>query len=255
MTDEGASLVEFTRRGHVLVMEMRRADKRNAIDRAMADALDRALTLLDEDDDLWVGVLAADGPVFSAGSDLTAGGDYVTERGGEYGVIRRHRAKPLIAAVDGPALGGGFEIVLACDLVVASDAAVFGLPEVAIGLVPTCAGLFRAPRSLPLNLARELALTGDPISSLRAYAAGFVNVLAPAGEARSAAVQLAERICKNAPVAVRASLRAVNEMAAADDGAGWEATDAAKRAITGSLDAAEGVRAFLEKRSPEWTGR
>ncbi|MEE2031290.1 enoyl-CoA hydratase-related protein [Rhodococcus chondri] len=255
MTDEGASPVEVTRHGHVLVVEMRRADKRNAIDRAMADALDRALTLLDEDGDLWVGVLAADGPVFSAGSDLTAGGDYVTERGGEYGVIRRHRTKPLIAAVDGPALGGGFEIVLACDLVVASDAAVFGLPEVAIGLVPTCAGLFRAPRSLPLNLARELALTGDPISSSRAYAAGFANVLTPAGEARSAAVQLAERICKNAPVAVRASLRAVNEMAAAHDGAGWEATDAAKRAIAGSLDAAEGVRAFLEKRSPEWTGR
>ncbi|MEE2057225.1 enoyl-CoA hydratase-related protein [Rhodococcus artemisiae] len=255
MTDEGASLVEVTRHGHVLVVEMRRADKRNAIDRAMADALDRALTLLDEEDDLWVGVLAADGPVFSAGSDLTAGGDYVTETGGEYGVIRRHRTKPLIAAVDGPALGGGFEIVLACDLVVASDAAVFGLPEVAIGLVPTCAGLFRAPRSLPLNLARELALTGDPISCSRAYAAGFVNILAPAGEARSEAVQLAKRICKNAPVAVRASLAAVNEMAAADDEAGWEITDTAKRTITGSADATEGLRAFLEKRAPKWSGR
>lgn len=255
MTDAGTPLVEVSREGRVLVVEMRRSAKRNAVDRALADELDAALTQLDEGDDLWAGVLAADGPVFSAGSDLGAGGDYHTERGGEYGIIRRPRTKPLIAAVDGPALGGGFEIVLACDLVVASDAAVFGLPEVARGLVPTCAGLFRAPRSLPLNLARELVLTGDPISASRAYAAGFVNVLAPVGEAKSAAVRLAKRICKNAPVAVRASLAVVNEMASADDAAGWEITGTAMRAIAGSADAAEGVRAFFEKRSPEWTGR
>ncbi len=247
--------VRIERVEHVLVIEMCRADKRNAIDRVMADALDEALTLLDRDDDLRVGVLAADGPVFSAGSDLTAGGDYYTERGGEYGIIRRRLGKPLIAAVDGPALGGGFEIVLACDLVVASEAAVFGLPEVAIGLVPTCAGLFRAPRSLPLNLAKELALTGDPIPASRAYAAGFVNVLAPGGEARPAAVCLAERIGRNAPTAVRASLAAINDVVSADDPAGWKATDSAKRSILGSADAAEGVRAFLEKRPPKWSGR
>lgn len=255
MTDTGAALVDVTREGHVLIVEMRRRAKRNAVDRALADALDAALTLLEEEDDLWVGVLGADGPVFSAGSDLAAGGDYYTERGGEYGIIRRRRTKPLIAAVDGPALGGGFEIVLACDLVVASDAAVFGLPEVARGLVPTCAGLFRAPRSLPLNLARELALTGDPIPASRAYAAGFVNVLTVAGQARAEAVRLAQRICTNAPVAVRASLAAVNEVAAAADGAGWEATDTAKRTIGESEDAAEGVRAFFEKRAPRWSGR
>ncbi len=255
MTDTGAALVDVTREEHVLVIEMRRGAKRNAVDRALADALDAALTLLDEEDDLWVGVLTADGPVFSAGSDLAAGGDYYTERGGEYGVIRRHRAKPLIAAVDGPALGGGFEIVLACDLVVASDAAMFGLPEVARGLVPTCAGLFRAPRSLPLNLARELVLTGDPIPASRAYAAGFVNVLTAAGQARAEAVRLAQKICTNAPVAVRVSLAAVNEVAAAADAAGWEATDTAKRTIGGSEDAAEGVRAFFEKRAPRWSGR
>lgn len=254
MTDVRASLVDVSREGHVLVVEMRRSAKRNAVDRALADALDAALTLLDDDDDLWAGVLTADGPVFSAGSDLAARGDYYTERGGEYGIIRRRRAKPLIAAVDGPALGGGFEIVLACDLVVASDAAVFGLPEVARGLVPTCAGLFRTPQSLPLNLARELVLTGDSIPASRAYAAGFVNVLVAAGDARAEAVRLAQRICTNAPVAVRASLAAVNEVAAAADGAGWESTDTAKRTILGSEDAAEGVRAFLEKRPPRWAG-
>ena len=255
MTEAGVASVDVRREGRVLVVEMRRSAKRNAVDRALADALDGALALLDEDDDLWAGVLAADGPVFSAGSDLAAAGDYYTERGGEYGVIRRRRIKPLIAAVDGPALGGGFEIVLACDLVVASDAAVFGLPEVARGLVPTCAGLFRAPRSLPLNLARELILTGEPISASRAYAAGFVNTLVPTGEARTEAVRLAQRICANAPVAVRASLAAVNEAAAAADESGWESTERAKRMIAGSEDTAEGIRAFFERRSPEWSGR
>ena len=133
--------------------------------------------------DLWAGVLTGTTDVFSAGSDLTAGGDYLTARGGEYGIIRRRRRKPLIAAVEGPALGGGLEIVLACDLVVAASTARFGLPEVSIGVVPTCAGLFRAPRALPLNVARQLILTGRPIDARRAYEVGFVNVLTEPGGA------------------------------------------------------------------------
>src|SRR5207253_4988746 len=119
----------------------------------------------------------------SAGSDMAARGDYRTERGGEYGLIRRARRKPLIAAVEGPALGGGLELVVACDLVVAASTATFGLPEVRRGLVPTSAGLFRAPSAFPLNLARELILVGDPIDATRAHAAGFVNVLVGPGEA------------------------------------------------------------------------
>src|SRR5829696_2862634 len=146
--------------GHVLVVTMQREAKRNAVDRAMADALDDAFNRLEDDDDLWVGVLSGSDRFFSAGSDLTAGGDYVTERGGEYGLVRRHRAKPLIAAVEGPALGGGFELVLACDLVVAGRTARFGLPEVCIGVVAACGALFRAPRQLPLNVARQLVPTG-----------------------------------------------------------------------------------------------
>ena len=121
---------------------MERAAKRNAIDRAMADELDDALNQLDDDDQLWAGVLTGTADVFCAGSDLTAGGDYVTTRGGEYGIIRRRRRKPLIAAVEGPALGGGLEVALACDLVVAARTARFGLPEVGIGVVPTCARPF-----------------------------------------------------------------------------------------------------------------
>lgn len=152
-------LVDVERRGRVLLVSMRREAKRNAIDRAMADALDGAFNLLEDEDEIWAGVLTGTDTVFSAGSDLAAAGDYVTERGGEYGLIRRVRRKPLVAAVEGPALGGGLELVLACDLVVASTTARFGLPEVSIGVVPTCGALFRAPRGFPANLARQLVLT------------------------------------------------------------------------------------------------
>ncbi len=250
-----AQLVGQRREGHVLLISMRRAAKRNAIDRAMADALDAALNQLDDDDQLWVGILTGTPDVFSAGSDLTAGGDYVTERGGEYGLIRRVRRKPLIAAVEGPALGGGLELVLACDLVVASQTARFGLPEVCIGVVPTCAGLFRAPRALPLNVARQLILTGRPIDAQRGYEAGFVNVLTEAGGALEGAVQLAQDICSNAPVSVQACLAAVNELTAGADEFGWNLTERALGEATQSADAREGVAAFLEKRSPVWTGR
>ena len=128
----------------MLIISMDRPEKRNAVDRAMADQLDEALNELDDDIDLWAGILTGTREIFCAGSDLTSAGDYVTARGGEYGIIRRRRAKPLIAAVEGFALGGGLEIVLACDMVVASEGTRFGLPEVGIGVIPTCAGLFRA---------------------------------------------------------------------------------------------------------------
>jgi enoyl-CoA hydratase len=250
-----AELVARQRDGRVLIVSMQRAAKRNAIDRSMADALDAAFNELDDDDDLWAGVLTGTKEVFCAGSDLTSGGDYVTERGGEYGIIRRRRRKPLIAAVEGPALGGGLEIVLACDLVVASTTARFGLPEVRIGVLPTCAGLFRAPRALPLNLARQLILTGDPIDGQRAYAAGLVNALTEPGGAATAACRLAHHICDNAPVSVQACLRAIDNIIGRDDDVGWRQTEEAMATMSQSQDSAEGVRAFLEKRPPVWTGR
>lgn len=254
-TDDSGQRVARRRHGRVLVISMERARKRNAIDRAMADALDDALNELDDDHDLWAGVLTGGTDVFSAGSDLTAGGDYSTERGGEYGIIRRRRRKPLIAAVEGPALGGGLEVVLACDLVVAASTARFGLPEVTIGVVPTCAGLFRGPRALPLNVARQLILTGRPIEAARAYDVGFVNVLTAPGQALEEALALAHQLCANAPVSVQACLQAVNDVISGDDDLGWEQTDQALRAAAGSADAREGVAAFLEKRPPVWTGR
>ena len=249
-----SELVDAARHGHVLIVSIRREAKRNAVNQEIADGIDAALRELDADPDLWVGVLTGTVSVFSAGSDLTGPGA-TTADGGEYGMIRRDRRKPLIAAVEGIALGGGLEIVLACDLVVAARTAQFGLPEVGRGLLPTCGALFRAPRAMPLNLARELILTGDPIGAERAYAAGFVNVLSEPGEAVSAAVTLAERICLNAPLSVQACLAATRATVAHDDDEGWRATAAALGSILGTGDMAEGVQAFFEKRPPEWTGR
>ena len=255
MTDTNLPLVALRREGRVLVISMQRAGKRNAIDRAMADAIDAALNELDDDPEIWTGVLTGTDGVFSAGSDLTSGGDYVTSRGGEYGIIRRQRRKPLLAAVEGPALGGGLEIVLACDLVVASTTAQFGLPEVRIGVVPTCAGLFRGPRALPLNVAKQLILTGRPIDARRAYEVGLVNVLCEPGSAVTHAQAFAQQICENAPVSVQACLTAVNHVTTVGDELGWEETAQAFQAASRSSDAREGVRAFLEKRPPVWTAR
>jgi enoyl-CoA hydratase/carnithine racemase len=239
----------------VLVVSMQREAKRNAVDRQLADELDAALNLLDDDPEIWAGVLTGTPSVFSAGSDLTAAGDNVTERGGEYGIIRRVRRTPLVAAVEGPALGGGMEIVLACDLVVAATTATFGLPEVARGLVATSGALFRAARLLPVNLSREMLLTGQPIDAARAHAAGLVNRLAEPGGAVEAAVELAERVAANGPVAVRASMAAVNQLLAEHDARGWEVTEEAKAAIARSEDVREGMAAFFERRPPEWKGR
>ncbi len=247
--------VEVRREDHILIVSMQRQAKRNAINREMADQLDAALNQLDDDDGLWAGVLTGTESIFSAGSDLTSNGDYVTERGGEYGIVRRVRRKPLIAAVEGAALGGGLEIVLSCDLVVASRSASFGLPEVSIGVIPTCAALFRAPNALPLNLARELILTGEPINADRAYAAGLVNHLTEPGGAVPLALELAARIARNAPLSVQGCLQAVNEWAASNDQLGWRLTGRALTGVQGTEDIREGVQSFLEKRPPEWQAR
>lgn len=248
-------LVATERDGHVLIITMRREEKRNAVDRQMADELEIAFNELEDDPDLWAGVLAGSAVAFSAGSDLKAEGDYVTERGGEYAIIRRKRRKPLIAAVEAMALGGGMEIALACDLVIASETATFGLPEVKRGLVPSCAGLFRGPRSLPLNVATELILTGDSIGAQRAAELGFANHVVPEGSALTASVELAQKICRNGPLAVQMSLQAIHGSISANDDVGWQLTTEARDAVYESEDKQEGVAAFFEKRPPNWTGR
>lgn len=243
------------RRGRVLLVRIDRPHKRNAIDAATTAGLDAALNLLDDDPDLWAGVLAGTPTAFSAGTDLTAGAGPPTERGGGYGVVRRDRATPLVAAVEGLAYGGGFELALACDLVVATTTARFALPETARGLVANCGALFRAPRALPVNVAREMLLTGDPLDAERAYALGLVNRLVAPGEAETAALELAERICVHAPVAQRLTLRAVAAADVERDALGWAATEHATVEVNASADAEEGVAAFREKRAPRWSNR
>ncbi|MFI1912884.1 enoyl-CoA hydratase-related protein [Nocardia sp. NPDC020380] len=247
--------VERVREGRTLVIRMNRPHKRNAIDAEMTAGLDAALNEFEDDADLWVAVLTGTESLFSAGTDLSAGSGEKTARGGEYGVIRRRMSKPLIAAVEGHALGGGMELVLACDLVVAGRTATFGLPEPRRGVIATCGGLFRARRALPLNVAKELLLTGDPLSAERAYQLGFVNIVAEPGAAEQSARELAQRICRNAPVSVRESLTALERVNSADDAEAWRITEAAMAATLSSHDTAEGIAAFLERREPRWTGK
>ncbi|KQP36333.1 enoyl-CoA hydratase-related protein [Pseudorhodoferax sp. Leaf274] len=250
-----ADTVHTARDGAVWTITLHRPHKRNAVDRALADALDAALNTLDDDADLRVGVLYGGPSVFCAGSDLASRGDYVTARGGEYGIIRRQRRKPLIAAVEGMALGGGLEIALACDMVVAAHNARLGLPEVQRGVLPTCGALFRALQALPPHIARELVLAGQPMAAARAHALGLVNHLAEPGHALVKAQALAAQVAANAPLSVQACLGAMNGLLALADAAGWQATEQALASIRGSDDLEEGLRAFFEKRAPVWSGR
>ncbi|MFX1787210.1 enoyl-CoA hydratase-related protein [Prescottella equi] len=242
------------RHGRVLVIRLDREAKRNAIDRATAEGIDAALNRLDDDKDLWVGVITGTERIFCAGTDLSAQVDLKTERGGEYGIIRRVRETPLIAAVEGPALGGGLEIALACDMVVASSTARFGLPEARRGLVATSGALFRAARALPPNVARELLVAGRTLDADRAHQLGLVNELAEAGRALERALVLAEDVCLSSPMSARETLRALRTLTDAEDALGWTATDTAIEAFLASEDMKEGISAFFEKRAPQWRG-
>lgn len=250
-----AMTVTTERRDTILLVTIDRPSRRNAIDADTTAALDAALNELDDDPGLRAGVLAGTPVAFSAGTDLVDGPGEPTPRGGNYGVARRARRTPLIAAVEGLAYGGGFEIVLACDLVVAARDARFALPETARGLVANCGALFRAPRALPRNVAMEMLLTGEPLGAERAWSLGLVNRLAEPGSVVAAALELAETVAAQSPVAQRATLAAMSEFEAVLDEPGWAATERASATARCSADAAEGIAAFREKRAPEWPGR
>ena len=247
--------VETERLGRTLIITLRREHKRNAIDASITAGLDAALNELEDDPELWCGILTGGPEVFSAGADLTSGPGDPTPRGGIAGIIRRDRTKPLIAAVEGYAFGGGMEMVLCCDLVVAARSATFGLPEVRRGLMPDFGGAFRAARVLPANVAREMLLTGRDLPAERAERLGFVNLLTDPGGARAAAIELAGQVTANAPLAVREALAIVNAEISGDEEPSWERSDAAHARLVASADVREGIAAFFGKRAPNWQAR
>lgn len=253
-------MVTYELQGHVALITIRRPEARNAVNGEVATAMEAAIDQLEDDPAAWVGVVTGEGSVFSAGADLKAiaagqAGALATAKGGFAGIAGREREKPLIAAVDGPALAGGCEIALSCDLIVASTAAAFGLPEVKRSLAAAAGGLFRLPRAIPRNIAMEVILTGDPLSAERAHQFGLVNTLVEPGQALAAAIELAERICVNAPLAVRASRKVVSAAATATDDELWKMSVSAMGQLMQTEDFQEGPRAFIEKRAPKWQGR
>lgn len=247
--------VRIDKQGPVAVLTLDRPDKRNAFDGALTAALDAALNAFEDDTALRVAVLTGGTRFFSAGTDVVAWAGEPTPRGGPYGIAGRRLQKPVIAAVEGIAAGGGFEIALSCSMIVAASTASFSLPEVGLGLVAECGGLFRGPRALPLNIARELLLTGAPLGAERAHALGLVNRLAEPGQALPEALALARQIAEQAPLAVRETLAALERLNADDDDCGWELTRRAKAVARQSADSKEGVAAFKERRAPRWQGR
>ena len=245
-------------RGPIRIITINRPEVRNAINRATSEALGAAMRELDARDDLTVAVITGAGAGFSAGMDLKAFGQGENphiEQGGFGGFIEAQPAKPLIAAVEGFALAGGFELVLACDLVVAADDARFGLPEVSRGLLAAGGGLLRLPARLPRNVAMEMVLTGKPITAARAHHFGLVNRLAAPGAALAEALELAGDIVVNGPMAVAISKQIVVESADWPASEMWTLQRPHVDAVEGSDDAREGALAFVEKRAAHWTGR
>lgn len=246
--------------GRVATLTLNRPDQRNAVSPELTVAMDAALQRFEGDPEVWVAVLTGAGPNFCAGADLKAiaagrGRELSTPAGGFAGFVRYPRSKPIIAAVTGFALAGGTELVLACDMVVAADDAVFGLPEVTRGIVAAGGGMFRLPRALPPAVARELLLTGGRLAASDAHRLGLVNRLVPADQVVATARALADTVCANAPVAVRETLALARAALEIDEQEAWRRSDEARTRVAQSEDAKEGPRAFAEKRPPRWSGR
>jgi enoyl-CoA hydratase len=255
MSDE--AILTETRDG-VLIITINRPDARNAVNAAVATGMAAALDQLDAEDDLRVGIVTGAGGYFSAGMDLKAfvqGESPYAEDRGFAGITQRASRKPLIAAIEGFALAGGFEVALSCDLIVASKEARFGIPEVKRSLVAAGGALLRLPRRIPYHLAMELALTGEPIGAERAAELGIVNRLAEPGQAVDVALELANAIVKNAPLALIASKQIIEQAPEWSSAEMWTKQGEISGPVFVSEDAREGATAFAEKRDPVWRGR
>jgi enoyl-CoA hydratase len=249
--------LERERRGKVEILRLNRPEARNAINPETSREIEAALDEIDADRDVWCVIITGTGPVFCAGADLkvvaSGGGiDIMTERGGFAGFVSRDLTKPVIAAVNGPALAGGFEIVLACDFVVTADHAVFGLPEVQRGLLAAAGGPIRLAQRIPLATALEITVLGDPIDAARAHQLGLVNRVVPAAEVLDAALAIADRIIANSPAAVRAARTLARGAADTNEAQAWELSWRVMRELGASPDSREGALAFVEKRAPNW---
>ncbi|MSO36615.1 MAG: crotonase/enoyl-CoA hydratase family protein [Acidimicrobiia bacterium] len=252
--------VETEQRGGVGIITLNRPEARNAVNGDLAQGVESALDTFEADATVQAVIVTGAGPTFCAGADLKLiaqgrGAEMATERGNFAGIIRREFPKPLIAAINGPALAGGFEIMLACDLVVAADHATFGLPEAKRGLFAAAGGLIRLPRRIPLAVATEIAITGEPIDANRAYELGLVNRVVPAEQVMDEACALADRIAANGPLAVRNSLKMVREAGGLTEEDAWTRNFSLAMDVFASPDAIEGATAFAEKRAPRWTGQ
>jgi enoyl-CoA hydratase len=254
VTATGEAAVETAALDGVLVITLHRPAVKNAIDSALSLGVLDGLASLDADDDLRVGVLTGAGDSFCAGMDLkafaTAG---LPARIDD--VFRHGCRKPLIAAVEGVAVGGGLELALIADILVASTDATFGSPEVRFGLFPGGGALVRLPRHLPLSLVTEMALTGQTLSAQAAHDHGLVTRLCAPGQARATALDLARTIARNAPLGVEAATRLLRLVPGRTEDELWAEQRALVERVFASADAGEGARAFAEKRPPEWSGR
>ncbi len=252
------SPVLVERRGAVSVITINRPAVRNAVNQAVSQGIADALDALDDDDTLGVGILTGAGGTFCSGMDLKAfvNGERPEIPGrGLAGLTEHAPRKPLIAAVEGYALAGGCEIVLACDLVVASSTARFGIPEVTRGLVAGAGGLVRLPRKIPRQIALEYALTGSHFTAADAHRWGLVNRVCAEGEALAASLELASTILANAPLAVQMTKRIMAESASWGEAESWDRQRAFVDEVLATDDAREGALAFREKRPPRWTGK
>jgi crotonobetainyl-CoA hydratase len=259
----------YERRGHIGVIRLNRPQALNAVNAALSTAVGAALERASADPEIRVVVVTGVGRAFCAGADLKelAAGRPVHApdhpEWGFAGIVRHWIDKPVIAAVNGFAMGGGTEIALACDLVVAAEDTTMGLPEVKRGLIAAAGGVVRLQRQIPLKRALELALTGDPVEIRQAAEWGLVNVVAWPGAALAEAMELAERIAANAPLSVRHTKRLMHQLAGAGsdwcpewaDGDVWAVNEEIMRTVFSSQDAREGPTAFAEKRRPVWEGR